>query len=99
MAVYYTHNNMRPNEWASSIRCLAKLDVLLLLRKVVLYFLYRVENRLPVCPTYVLWQSGQVDLCTPDKENLSGAWSLWVSKLPKLYIVSQHCNFFFNIRK
>ena len=36
------------------------------------------ENCLAVCPTYVLWQSGQVSLYTPDREYLSCAQSLCV---------------------
>jgi hypothetical protein len=61
---------MGPNEWASSNRYLVKLEVLLLLWKAVSCSLYRVENRLPVCPTYVLWQSEQISLYnSPHTEN------------------------------
>ena len=42
---------MGPNEWDSSIRCFAKLELLLLWWKAVLCALYRMENRLAVCPT------------------------------------------------
>jgi len=45
-----------------------------------------VENCLPVCPTYVLWQSGQVSLYTPDREYLSCARSLCVSKLANVCV-------------
>jgi hypothetical protein len=82
--------SMGPNECPSSIRCFAKLDMLLLLQNAVMCSLYCVWNHLPVCPTYVLWQSGQVNLYNPDKENLSREWwSLWVSKLPKLWVVQK----------
>jgi len=62
---------MGPNAWASSIRCCAKLEVVLWLRHAVLCSLEREENCLPVCPTYALWQSGQVSLYTADREYLS----------------------------
>jgi hypothetical protein len=45
------------------------------------------ENRLPVCPTNVLLQSGQISLQTPDRENLSWVWRLWVSRLLKVLVV------------
>ena len=45
------------------------------------------ENCLPACPTYVLWQSGQVSLYTPDREYLSCAWSLCVSRLANMCVV------------
>jgi hypothetical protein len=78
---------MGPNEWASSLRCFAKLGVLLLLWKAVLCSLYRVGNHLPVYPTYVLSQSGQISLQTSDRENLSWVWCLWVNRLPKVLVV------------
>jgi len=40
-----------------------------------------------VCPTYVLWQSGQVSLYTPDREYLPCARSLCVSRLTNAYVV------------
>jgi len=46
-----------------------------------------VENCLPVCSTYVLWQSGQVSLYTPDMEYLSCARSLCVSRLANMCVV------------
>jgi len=46
-----------------------------------------VENCLPVCPTYVLWQSGQVSLYTPDREYLSCARPLCVNRLANMYVV------------
>ena len=70
------------------MRCFAKLDMLLLLLcKAVSCSLYRVENCLPVCTTYVLLQSVQVNLYTPHNESLSGAWFLWVSMLPIVFVV------------
>ena len=49
-----------PNELDSSIRCFAKLELLMMWCKAVLCSLYRMENRLAVCPQYVLLQSGQI---------------------------------------
>ena len=49
--------------------------------------LNRVTNGLPVCPTYALLQSGQVNLCIPDSEYLSGLVFLWDSRLPMLFVV------------
>jgi len=46
-----------------------------------------VENRLSACLTYVLWQSGQVSLYTPDREYVSCARSLCVSRLANVYVV------------
>jgi hypothetical protein len=40
-----------PKDWASSLRCFAKLEAWQLLQKAVLCSLYLVENRLPVCLT------------------------------------------------
>ena len=48
------------------------------------------ENCLPVCSTYVLWQSGQVSLYTPDMEYLSCARSLCVSRLAN--VCGTECN-------
>ena len=44
-------------------------------------------KRLPVCPTYALLQSGQVNLYTPDSEILSGVGFLWESRLPMVFVV------------
>ena len=59
-----------PKECACSLRCCANLDVWLLLRNASLCLLYCIVKDLPVCPTYALLQSRQVNLYTPDSENL-----------------------------
>ena len=63
-----------------------KLDVWLFL-KAFSCSLNRVTKRLPVCPTYALLQSGQVNLYIPDREYLSGLGFLWASRLPMLFVV------------
>ena len=73
---------MCPKDWASLLRCFAKLEVWLWLLKAFSCSLKRVANFLPVCPMYALLQSGQVSLYTPDSENLSEGGCLWVSKFP-----------------
>jgi len=69
------------------MRCLAKLELLELCLKAVSCSLKCVANRLLVCPTNALWQSGQVSLYTPNRENLSGAGCLWESRLPMVFVV------------
>ena len=49
--------------------------------------LNRVTKRRPVCPTYALLQSGQVNLYIPDRDYLSGLGSLWDSRLPVVFVV------------
>ena len=76
-----------PKELASSFRCFAKLDVWLLFLNAFSCSLNRVTNRLPVCPTYALLQSGQVNLYIPDSEYLSGLGFLWDNRLPMVFVV------------
>ena len=49
--------------------------------------LNRETNRLAVCPTYALLQSGQVNLYIPDSEYLSGLGFLWDNRLPMVFVV------------
>jgi len=56
---------MVPKECAFLLRCFAKLDVWLLLRKACLCPLYHIVKFLLVCSTYAFLQSGQVSLYTP----------------------------------
>jgi len=54
-----------PKECVCSMRCFAKFEVLLFVLNAALCSLNRAKKFLPVCPTYVLLQSGQVSLyCT-----------------------------------
>ena len=62
---------MGPKECVCSIRCLAKLEFWLFVLNVALFSLNLAKNFPPVCPTYVLLQSGQVSLYTPDGVYLS----------------------------
>jgi len=78
---------MVPKEWASSVMCFAKLEVVLWLCYAVLCSLYREANLPPVCPIYALWQSGQVNLYIPDREYLSCGRSLWLSRLANVCVV------------
>jgi hypothetical protein len=75
---------MRLKECASSLRCLAKLDLFL---KATLCLIYRVVRGLPVCSIYALLQSGQVSLYTPNNENLSGAGLVCVSRFRIVLLV------------
>jgi len=78
---------MGPKEWSSSFRCLAKFEVGQLFLNAASCSLKRAAKRLPVCPTYALWQSGQVSLYTPDSENLSAVWFLQESKFSIVFLV------------
>ena len=51
---------MGPKECASSLRCFAKLDIWLFIRKAVLCSYYLVVNCLPVCPTYALLKTASL---------------------------------------
>jgi hypothetical protein len=73
---------MVPKGCACSCRCFAKLEVLLLFQKACLCSLYHVLKLHPVCPMYAFWHSGQVSLCIPDSENLSGGGLCCVSSFP-----------------
>jgi len=61
--------------------------VWLLFQKSVSFSLYRVAKQLPVCPMYVLLQSEQVNLYTPDNDNLSGVGFLWENRFPIVFVV------------
>jgi len=69
------------------IKVFRETGCVVLFRKTVTRSLYRVAKRRPVCPTYVLLQSGQVSLYTPDSENLSGVGFLWESRFPIVFVV------------
>jgi hypothetical protein len=71
-----------PKGCACSLRCLAKSDESLLLRKACLCSLYLTENFLPLWPIYALLHSGQMSLYTPEKEHCSlWGWVWFVSRL------------------
>jgi len=66
VAVYNFRDLVHGAKWASSIRCLAKLEVLLFCTMLSCVLCSG-------CPTYTLWQSGQVNLYMPEWEYLSWA--------------------------
>jgi hypothetical protein len=70
---------MELNECECSMKCLAKLELWLLVLNAFLCSLNLAKKLLPFCPTYVLLQSGHVSLYTPDRVYLSGAYCLCVS--------------------
>ena len=70
-------SSMGPNEWDCSVTCLAKLDMWLLVLNAYLCSLNLVAKFCPVCPTYALLQSGQVNLYAPEQAYLSGGLVLW----------------------
>ena len=65
-------SSMGPNEWDCSITCFAKLDMWLLVLNAYLCSLNLVAKFRPVCPTYALLQSGQVNLYAPEQAYISG---------------------------
>ena len=84
----YLHDIVHRSEGMSfPFRYFAKLDVWLLFLNAFSCSLYRVTNRLSVCPTYALLQSGQVNLFIPGIEYLSLLGFLWDSRLPIVFVV------------
>ena len=47
---------------------------------------------LSVCPIYALWQSGQVNLYTPDREYLSRGRAFFVSRLANVCVCGTECD-------
>ena len=67
-----------PKECTYSFRCCVNLEEWLFLRKACLCLLYCFVKYLLVCPKYAFLQSGRVSLYTPESENLSEFWFLYV---------------------
>jgi len=72
---------MDTNEWACSLRCFAKSEVWLFVLNAFLCSLNLTWKLLPVWPTYVLLQSGNFSLYTPDCVYMFGTCRLYFSNL------------------
>ena len=73
---------MGPKECASSLRCFAKLDVLLLCLNAFFVLFVPCGEASSSLSDIRLLQLGQVSLYTPDNENLSGVRFLWEISFP-----------------
>jgi len=88
VAVYYFHDLVHGIKWMGFFyKVLCKIGGSAVVVLCCLVFFVAGGELLPVCLTYVLWQSGQVSLYTSDREYLSCAWSLCVSRLANVYVV------------
>ena len=80
-------SSMGSNEWDCSITCFAKLDMWLLVLNAYLCSLNLAAKFRPVCTTYALLQSGQVNLYAPERAYLSGGWCCGISNFWMVLVV------------
>ena len=80
-------SSMGSNEWDCSIVCFAKLDMWLLVLNAYLCSLNLAAKFWPVCPTYALLRSGQVNLYAAERAYLSGGWCCGVSNFWMVLVV------------
>ena len=79
-----------PNEWLLSQRCRANLEFSVLYLKLWKCSRYRVRNDLPVCPIYIILQSGHVRRYTPDCSNESSSDGFFLGR--------SNCSIVFRVR-
>ena len=78
---------MGPNEWDFSTTCFTKLGMWILVLNAYLCCLNLTAIFRPVCPTYALFQSGQVNLYAPEPTYLSGSWCCGISNFWRVLVV------------